>query len=129
MWNKKVVYALNCLKFLRQCPKTIQGRTHLNKIKKPCWRQLPISKSLLLKARRGNNSTSSFNFVYQKGCSQYQSKKVNSAIEFCIFKLVCVPNFSLNRQFWFFGPNLPQKGVSPLKRKIWTPPMNSAFSY
>ena len=37
------------MKFLRQCPKIIERRTHLSKIKKPCWRQLPISKSLLPK--------------------------------------------------------------------------------
>ena len=48
MWNKNFVYVLNYLKFLRQCPKTIQGCTHLNKIKKRCRRQLPTSKSLLL---------------------------------------------------------------------------------
>ena len=33
---------------LKQCTKTIHGRTHRTKIKKPCSRQLPISKSLLV---------------------------------------------------------------------------------
>ena len=41
----KFVYVLNYLKFLRQCPKAVHRRTLLNKIKKACWRQLPISKS------------------------------------------------------------------------------------
>ena len=37
--------------------------------------------------------------------------------DFCIFELVLVPNFSLNWQFWFFGPNFPKKGVSRLTQK------------
>ena len=44
---------------------------------------------------------------------------MNTTIDFCIFELVYVPNFSLNRQFWFFGPNLPRKCVSGLKLKKW----------
>ena len=36
--------------------KTNHGHTHCNKIKKPRWRQLPISKSLLQQDRRDNNS-------------------------------------------------------------------------
>ena len=34
---------------------TIHGRTYRNKIKRPCWRQLPISKSLFPQGRRDNN--------------------------------------------------------------------------
>ena len=34
---------------------------------------------------------------------------MNSAIEFYILELVCVPDFSLNWQFWFFESNLPKK--------------------
>ena len=34
---------------------------------------------------------------------------MNINIEFRIFKLVSVLNFSLNWQFWFFGWNLPKK--------------------
>ena len=50
-----------------------------------------------------------------------KAEKVNIIIEFCIFKLVLVPNFSLNWQFWFFWPDLPKKGFSGLKQKNWTP--------
>ena len=32
------------------------------------------------------------------------------------------------KQFWFFGPDLPQKGFSGLKQKKWTPSLNSAYS-
>ena len=32
------------------------------------------------------------------------------------FKLVVVPNFSLNWQFWFFGPDLPKSSISSLKK-------------
>ena len=46
-----------------------------------------------------------------------QAEKVNITIEFCIFELVYVPNFSLNWQFWVFVPNLPKEGVSSRKRK------------
>ena len=46
---------------------------------------------------------------------------MNIIIKFCIFKLVLVPNFSLNWQFWFFWPDLPKKGFSGLKQKKWTP--------
>ena len=34
------------------------------------------------------------------------TQKVNIIIEFCLLKLVLMPNFSSNWQFWFFGPNL-----------------------
>ena len=37
--------------------------------------------------------------------------------EFCIFELIKVSSFSLNWQFQFVGPNLPEKGVSGLKQK------------
>ena len=58
----------------------------------------------------------------QKGCFWSQTEKVNITTEFCVFELVYVPNFSLNWQIWFFGPNLPKKGISGQKRKKWTSP-------
>ena len=45
-------------------------------------------------------------------------EKLNTTIELCLVRLVQVPNFNSNLQFWFFGPNLPKKGVSGLKLKI-----------
>ena len=46
----------------------------------------------------------------QKGCLWSKTEKVNSVIEFCIFKLVSIPNFSLNWQLWgVFCLNLPKK--------------------
>ena len=50
----------------------------------------------------------------QKGCFWSQTEKMNSAIEFCICKLVEVPNFSLNRQFWFLDQVWPKR-VLPIK--------------
>ena len=47
-----------------------------------------------------------------------KTEKVNIVIELCIFKLVLVPNFSLNWQFLFFWPDLPKQGFSGL---TWTP--------
>ena len=35
--------------------------------------------------------------------------KIDITIEFCIFELVFVSNFTLNKQFWIFGPNLSKK--------------------
>ena len=40
-------------------------------------------------------------------CSK--TEKVNIIIEFRMFKLVLVPNFSLNWQYWFFWLDLPKK--------------------
>ena len=116
-------------------------RTHSpQQKKKPCWRQQPISRSLLLQGRRDNNCASC-SFFYQKGCFWYKTyigislgtkfqlkltvlifwtkfaQKVNITIEFCIFEIVYVPNFSLNWQVGFFWPNLPKKCVSGLNRK------------
>ena len=45
----------------------------------------------------------------QKGYFRFKTERVNTTIEFCIFELNQVPNFSLNRQFWFFRPSLPKK--------------------
>ena len=47
-------------------------------------------------------------------------KNVNITIEFCLFNLAEVPNFKLNWQVWFFGINVPKKGVSGLKQKNCT---------
>ena len=50
-----------------------------------------------------------------------KTEKMNIIIEFCLFKLVLVPNFSLNWQFGFFWPDLPKKSFSGLKLKKWAP--------
>ena len=51
---------------------------------------------------------------------------MNITIEFCIFKLVLVPNFSLNWQFWFFFyTKFVPKSISNPKQKTWTSPLNS----
>ena len=48
---------------------------------------------------------------FTKKSSYFQSKtdKIDTTIEFCILELVFVSNFTLNKQFWIFGPNLPKK--------------------
>ena len=45
-----------------------------------------------------------------------KTEKLNIIIEFRLFKLVLVPNFSLNWQFWFFWLHLP-KGLFWSKRE------------
>ena len=51
-------------------------------------------------------------------CSK--TEKMSIIIKFCIFKLVLVPNFSLNWQYWFFWLDLSKKVFSGLKQKKWT---------
>ena len=50
----------------------------------------------------------------QRGCFWSKTEKMKSTIEFCIFELVWVPNFSLSWQFWFLGPRFPKR-VIPVK--------------
>ena len=62
--------------------------------------------------------------------SYFQSKtdKIDTTIEFCIFELVFVSNFTLNKQFWIFKPNLPNKDIYDQKQKKWTSSLNSVYS-
>ena len=53
----------------------------------------------------------------QNGYSRSKTENVNITIEFCIFKLVYLPNFSLNWQFWYFGQTLPILVFLVYKRK------------
>ena len=46
----------------------------------------------------------------QKGHFWFETEKMNVTTELCIFELVSVLNFSLNRQFWFSGSILLKKG-------------------
>ena len=50
-----------------------------------------------------------------------KTKKVNIVIEFRMFKLVLVPNFRLNSQFWFFNQICPKKFFWSKTEKVWTP--------
>ena len=58
-----------------------------------------------------------FEPLNQKQVLPGKSRKKEMTIELYIFQLVLVPSFNLNRQFWFFGPNLSKKGISCLKQK------------
>ena len=56
-----------------------------------------------------------FNFwtkFIQKGYLQSKTEKLNITIEFRLSELFLVLKFSFNWQFWFFGPDLPQKVIS-----------------
>ena len=53
----------------------------------------------------------------QKGYFYSKTRKMNITIEFCMFQLVLVRNFSLKWQFWCFLLNLPIKAISTQKRK------------
>ena len=43
-------------------------------------------------------------------------------------ELVQVPNFNLNKQVWFYGPNLSKKSISGPKQKKCTVPSKSEES-
>ena len=60
----------------------------------------------------------------------FQSKtdKIDTTIEFCIFELAFVFNFTSNKQFWIFGTNLLEKDIYSQKLKKWTSLLNSAYS-
>ena len=64
----------------------------------------------------------------QKGYFWSKTEKENVTIQFCVFELVYVPNFSLNWQFWFYGQSMPKKRISDQKSKKGTSPLNSAYS-
>ena len=58
----------------------------------------------------------------KKGLSDLKVKKKTKkttknqiTIEFCIFELVCVLNFSFNKIFWFFGTNFRKRGYMQSK--------------
>ena len=53
----------------------------------------------------------------QKGCFLCKTEKVNTTKGLGIFKLVSVPNFSLNWRFWLFGSSFPNDDVSCLRQK------------
>ena len=48
-----------------------------------------------------------------------KTEKVNITSESWIFRLVLIPNSSLNWQFWYFWSDLPKRGFSGLKQKKW----------
>ena len=56
--------------------------------------------------------------TFAKKGSYFQSKtdKLDTTIEFCIFEIV----FTLNKQLWIFGPDLPKKDIYGQKQKKWT---------
>ena len=67
---------------------------------------------------------------FSKKGSYFQSKtdKIDTTIEFCIFELGFISNFTLNKQFWIFGPNLSNKDIYGQKQKKWTSSLNSTYS-
>ena len=89
-------------------------------VSNPSWKLSPIIKLTI----------PTFWTKFAKKGSYFQSKtdKIDTTIEFCIFELVFVSNFTLNKQFWIFGPNLPKKDIYGQKQKKWTSSLNSAYS-
>ena len=104
-WNEKFVYVLNYSKTFKVVHKK-NPRVHLSqkdkkavmtavayfKVSSPVRSRVPVRSTII--AFR-------LSFIYQKGCFWYETEKVNTTIEFCIFELVWMPNFSLDWQFWF----------------------------
>ena len=65
----------------------------------------------------------------EKGGSYFQPKrdKIDTTIEFCIFKLVFVSNLTFNKQFCIFGLNLSKKNIYGQKQKKRTSSLNSTY--
>ena len=70
--------------------------------------------SLCIKFDFEQTSLNFWTKLAQEGYLCSITQKVNIIIEFCLLKLVLMPSFSSNWQFWFFGPNL-HKIESPVK--------------
>ena len=64
-------------------------------------------------------------FAKKTSYFQFKTDKIDTTIEFCIFELVFVPNFTLNKQFWI---KFTQKRCLGQKQIIWTSSLNSAYS-
>ena len=65
----------------------------------------------------------------QKGYFRSKTEKVNTAIDFCIFELFeLVSSFTLNWQFWLYGPNFPKNWISSQHQKKCTAPLTFAYS-
>ena len=57
------------------------------------------------------------NFPKKVSYFQFKTDKIDTTIKVCIFELVFVSNFTLNKQFRIFGPNLPKKDIYGQKQK------------
>ena len=68
------------------------------------------------------------NLSTKSNCFLSKTDKIDITIEFCIFELVFVSNFTLNKQFWIFGKTLPKRDIYVQKQKKWTSSLNSANS-
>ena len=75
--------------------------------------------------RKQKKWTSRLNFPFsnlgpnftKSGISRRKRKKVNICIKFCIFVLIYVLDFTLNKEFQILRPNLLKKSISGLKQK------------
>ena len=63
----------------------------------------------------------------QKRYFRSRREKVYLTIKFSIFKLAQAANLILNTQTWFFGPNLPKKGIWLQNRTVNTTIKLSVF--
>ena len=87
MWEKKFVYILNYLKTFKIVQKNNPRTYSLQQNKKAVLTTAAYYKVSAPVRSQGQNY-SSFTFIYQKGCFQSKTEKVNSAMEFCIFEIV-----------------------------------------
>ena len=85
--------------------------------------------SLLPYGRRDSNRAL-FTLVYQKECFRYKKKKWIPEYHHWILhiRINLGTKFQLKLTIWFAGSNLLKKGIPVLKKKKWTPPLNSAYS-
>ena len=81
------------------------------------WTKSERHEFLIFEISRCQTSASRIKVASRGFPSQKQKKWTKQNTELSMFKLVLVPNFSLNWQFWFFGSNLRKEGISSWKQK------------
>ena len=129
MWKKKFVYVLNYLKTFKAMHKNNPRTQSPQQNNKAVLKTAAYLKVYTI-GRKGNNCSSFTFFVYQKVCFRSKTEKMNTTIDFCIFELVLVPNFSLQWQFWFIFNQICSKSVFPLENeKIAIVRASMVFTY
>ena len=130
--NSKFQLQRTILNFETNFQKKVYFRSKTQKNEHHYWIhhiRISLSTNFQLKLTSAILWTNFFRICPKRG-SYFQSKtdKIDTAIEFCIFELVLVSNFTLYQQFWIFGSNLSKKDIYRQKQKKTASSLNSAYS-
>ena len=92
-------------------------QVYLKRVSRENWTKSERHEFLIFEISRCQTSASRIKVASRGFPSQKQKKWTKQNTKLSMFKLVLVPNFSLNWQFWFFGSNLRKEGISSWKQK------------